>query len=119
MLKKIYILRNKEMNKYTGARLFTAAWCEPCTTVKQKILSKPEYKEKTIFVDVNDESNASMVEEACITQIPTIVFYEEDAIVSQVVGNDPQKIEEMMNKNLQLGGNADILPSHAFTTIDF
>lgn len=70
---------------------FWAAWCGPCKSVAPIIDAlAEEYKDKIKFAKVNVDDSADIASKYGIMSIPTILFFREGKVISQIVGAQPK-----------------------------
>lgn len=64
-----------------------AAWCGPCKSIAPIIEAlSEEYKDKIKFTKVNVDNSPEIASQYGIMSIPTILFFREGKVVSQIVG---------------------------------
>ena len=83
---------------------FWAEWCGPCRTIAPLIDQlAAEYEGKAIIgkVDIDVESNATIVEKYGIRNIPTVIFIKNGEILDKHVGAAMKSVfEEKIKANL-------------------
>jgi len=79
---------------------FFATWCGPCKMIapKLKAWSTGDHADVVFFkVDVDD--NEELSQEKDIKAMPTFHFYKNGEKIDELVGANPEKLEEMIKKN--------------------
>jgi len=71
---------------------FTAAWCKPCTALKQNL----ERAELLTPIEVYDiDENTEIANEYGIRNLPTMILMDENTEVSRMVGvKTPKQLKE-------------------------
>ena len=82
---------------------FSAYWCVPCKQLAPKfkeISENPEFK-NIQFEEIDVDKNQDLAEKYKIMSVPTtIILDENDKILSKIVGNVPDKIENKIKEYL-------------------
>jgi thioredoxin len=78
---------------------FYAEWCEPCKKLEPVISNlKKEMGDKAVIIRIDVDKNKTLAETLKITQIPTILIYENKAVIKKVIG---PTTEEDLKEQLQ------------------
>ena len=79
---------------------FFATWCGPCKAIAPAIeeMAKGEYSMcKFLKVDVDECEEIAMDNE--ISAMPTFKFFKGGKVVDELVGANPDKLKEIINKH--------------------
>jgi thioredoxin len=78
---------------------FWAEWCGPCKTLAPTIDKiADEYKDKVTVAKVDIDANPAIPAKFGIRGIPTVILFKDGQQVDLFVGNNPQKIREMVTR---------------------
>ena len=79
---------------------FFATWCKPCKAIAPLLeeMAKGEYSMvKFLKVDVDECEEVAMDNE--ISAMPTFKFFKGGNVVDELVGANPDKLKEIINKH--------------------
>lgn len=79
---------------------FWATWCGPCKMISpifDKISETPA-SQKLDFYKVDVDEQSQIAAEVRISAMPTFVFFKNGQKVDSIVGADPSKLQETINK---------------------
>ena len=78
---------------------FWAEWCAPCKALAPAMDTlADEYTGKLTVAKVDIDSNPSIPAKYGIRGIPTVILFKDGQQVDIFVGNNPQKVREMVEK---------------------
>lgn len=78
---------------------FWAEWCMPCKALSPAIEQMAdEFDNKLKVAKVDVDANPGIPGRFGITGIPTTILFKDGAKVDMFVGNNPQKIREMVER---------------------
>lgn len=86
---------------FTGVIVFTAAWCNSCTLVKDKLdilISKSPVKNKVQEVNVATEKGSKFAAKHGVRTLPTLLFFKDGFVNERIVGNVAVKTLECAYK---------------------
>ena len=78
---------------------FWAEWCGPCKALAPTIDKiADDYKDKVTVAKVDIDANPSIPAKFGIRGIPTVILFKDGQQVDLFVGNNPQKIRDMVTR---------------------
>ena len=78
---------------------FWAEWCGPCKALAPTIDKiADDYKDKVTVAKVDIDANPSIPAKFGIRGIPTVILFKDGEQVDLFVGNNPQKIRDMVTR---------------------
>ena len=89
--------------KTNSARLavvdFSAKWCGPCRMIAPKFAEYSQQYPDVAFgsVDVDDMDQA-VIQDCDVSSMPTFQFYKHGEIIDEIVGADPNKLKQLIEK---------------------
>jgi len=80
---------------------FWAPWCGPCNAVAPLVekLAK-DHEGRLKVVKVNTDENPDLPNQYGIMSIPTLILFKNGKEIERVIGFNPGKINEMVNRNV-------------------
>lgn len=79
---------------------FTATWCGPCKAIGPVFQKLAAETVDAIFVKVDVDKNGEVAQACGITSMPTFHCYKGGGKVDELVGASPDKLAEMIAKNM-------------------
>eukprot|EP00013_Stygamoeba_regulata_P023087 CAMPEP_0177649036 /NCGR_PEP_ID=MMETSP0447-20121125/11153_1 /TAXON_ID=0 /ORGANISM="Stygamoeba regulata, Strain BSH-02190019" /LENGTH=105 /DNA_ID=CAMNT_0019151729 /DNA_START=144 /DNA_END=461 /DNA_ORIENTATION=- len=78
---------------------FFAVWCGPCKRIAPKIDEFAATYPDVVFIKVDVENVEEAAAEAKVSAMPTFVFYKNGNRIDDLVGADPNKLEDLIKKH--------------------
>ncbi|WPK27603.1 hypothetical protein PUMCH_004999 [Australozyma saopauloensis] len=75
---------------------FFATWCGPCKMIAPILTKFSQEYTQAKFIQVDVDQLSSLAQEYEISSMPTILFIKDGAVVSKVVGAQPQAIKQAL-----------------------
>lgn len=77
-----------------------ATWCGPCKMIAPKVVELSNKYENVAFTKFDVDEVPEIAQELGVRAMPTFVFFKGGEKVDEMVGADPRKLEEMVQKYL-------------------
>jgi len=78
---------------------FWAEWCGPCKALAPTIEKiADDYRDKVTVAKVDIDANPGIPAKFGIRGIPTVILFKDGQQVDLFVGNNPQKVREMVTR---------------------
>ena len=78
---------------------FTASWCGPCKSITKKVASLAELNaEKVSIVKIDIDEQPEVAQEYEVESVPTFRFLKGGTLVDSVVGANPDKLKDAIEK---------------------
>lgn len=79
---------------------FTSDWCLPCKKVYKELKICKEKYEDLKIININVDKNKILTKKLCIYELPTLLFFSYDILISKIIGCHPhnfilQEIEKL------------------------
>ncbi|WVY91318.1 hypothetical protein V8G54_036832 [Vigna mungo] len=78
---------------------FTASWCGPCRIIAPIFEELAKNMPHVIFLKVDVDELSSVAKEWSISAMPTFLFFKEGERVDEVVGGNPSKLRQTVEKH--------------------
>jgi len=77
---------------------FTASWCGPCQQIKPKYHEMATEFSDCVFTAVDVDENEETAADCGVSAMPTFMFYKNGSKVGEMMGANPDKLRENINK---------------------
>ena len=78
---------------------FFATWCGACKTIAPCFEAMAEDMSNVVFLKVDVDEAEGIDEEFNISDLPTFVFLKKGEKVANLIGNDVEKLRDLVNKH--------------------
>ncbi|KJA20983.1 hypothetical protein HYPSUDRAFT_68118 [Hypholoma sublateritium FD-334 SS-4] len=84
---------------------FWATWCGPCRVISpvfERLADAPGAAAALAFAKVDTDEQADVAAEVGIRAMPTFILFHKGNKVAEVVGANPQKLDELIKQGVSL-----------------